>query len=289
MKIKNIKKIEYSEDVYNLHIEDNHNYFANDICVSNCHGLKADVVRSVAENTKKADYRLGFTGTLPDPKSERMLVECVLGPVVDRVIPDDLIKLKKISDININIIKIEYPKNLVEQLDALDYQSERDFIENCEFRNGLIVKAAKKITSEDKNMLILVQKIAHGENLISLLEKEGITASMVCGDTKIEERNKVRHATEQKGGQVIVATVGVYSTGISIKRLHAVAFAAASKAKIQTLQSIGRGLRLHESKNVLQIFDFAENLKFSQKHLKKRVKYYKDNLFKYAEKVLIKE
>lgn len=37
MKIKSIKKIDYKEDVYNLHIEDNHNYFANNHCVSNCH------------------------------------------------------------------------------------------------------------------------------------------------------------------------------------------------------------------------------------------------------------
>lgn len=37
MKIKSIKKIDYTDDVYNLHIKDNHNYFANNHCVSNCH------------------------------------------------------------------------------------------------------------------------------------------------------------------------------------------------------------------------------------------------------------
>lgn len=37
MRIKSIKKIDYKEDVYNLHIKDNHNYFANNHCVSNCH------------------------------------------------------------------------------------------------------------------------------------------------------------------------------------------------------------------------------------------------------------
>ena len=37
MKIKSIKKIDYKEDVYNLHIKDNHNYFASNHCVSNCH------------------------------------------------------------------------------------------------------------------------------------------------------------------------------------------------------------------------------------------------------------
>jgi len=39
MKIKSIKKIDYKDDVYNLHIKDNHNYFANNHCVSNCHEL----------------------------------------------------------------------------------------------------------------------------------------------------------------------------------------------------------------------------------------------------------
>jgi len=37
MKIKSIKKIDYDGDVYNLHVKDNHNYFASDHCVSNCH------------------------------------------------------------------------------------------------------------------------------------------------------------------------------------------------------------------------------------------------------------
>ena len=37
MRIKSIRRIDYVEDVYNLHVEDNHNYFANNHCVSNCH------------------------------------------------------------------------------------------------------------------------------------------------------------------------------------------------------------------------------------------------------------
>lgn len=62
MKIKNIKKIEYKEDVYNLHIKDNHNYFANGLCVSNCHSL--DSVASDFFSTKISRavlMRLGVT------------------------------------------------------------------------------------------------------------------------------------------------------------------------------------------------------------------------------------
>lgn len=36
MKIKSIKKIQKVNEVYNLTVKDNHNYFANDILVSNC-------------------------------------------------------------------------------------------------------------------------------------------------------------------------------------------------------------------------------------------------------------
>ena len=41
--IKNIKVLEYKGDVYNLRIKSdndlNHNYYANDLCISNCHHL----------------------------------------------------------------------------------------------------------------------------------------------------------------------------------------------------------------------------------------------------------
>jgi len=284
VKIKRITKIENTEEVFNLHIEDNHNYFAEDVCVSNCHGLKADIVRSVAENMTNADIRLGFTGTMPDPKSDYMLIEGVLGPVVDRVMPGELIKLKKISDIQINIINLQYPQEIVTHYEQATYEAEKQFVETNENRNTAIVNVAKKYASKGKNTLILVKKIDHGKTIMSMLEEKGIKAHMVCGDTKIDDRNHVRYELEKSGGNVVVATVGVYSTGVSIKRLHCVIFASAGKSKIQTLQSVGRGLRKHQSKKKLQLYDFAENLKFSSSHLKKRVKFYEKNDFPFIMK-----
>ena len=49
MKIKKIKKIEHSDNVYNLRIEDNHNYFVNNLCVSNCHQSKAKSYLKILE------------------------------------------------------------------------------------------------------------------------------------------------------------------------------------------------------------------------------------------------
>jgi len=100
----------------------------------------------------------------------------------------------------------------------------------------------------------------------------------------MSDRNNIRKGVEKEGGTVIVATVGVYSTGVSINRLHTVIFASAGKSKIQTLQSVGRGLRLHSTKTKLHLYDFCENLKFSQQHAKKRIKYYEINNFMVTKK-----
>lgn len=255
------------------------------------HGMVAGHVRSVGENTINAQYRVGFTGTLPEDfkKAERMLITSILGPVSDVVTTDVLIKEKSISDIIIHVPFLNYPKEisseirrnqkmLAEGKDAHKY--EQKFIFEYEKRNDLIVNIAKKMISNNENTLILVSKLDHSAIIVEKLKKSGIEPYIVNGEIKdIEERNKIRKDIENETGKVIVATVGVYSTGISIKRLHAIIFAAAGKSKIQTLQSVGRGLRMHETKTRLMLFDIADNLPYSSKHLQSRMEYYSKNNF----------
>lgn len=254
------------------------------IIVDEAHSLKATVVKSVAEKATKAEYRIALTGTLPDFNTDRLFVESVTGPLVDRVTTSELIKLKKISDIKINSLLLKFNDDILTKLDGVDYQSEKMFIEGNDSRNKIIVNLLEKLCKMKKNSLVLVQKIEHGETLLNLLTKCGINTKMVCGETKLDERNEIRKEMEKIEGQVIVATVGVFSTGISIKKLHNIVFASPGKSKIQTLQSIGRGLRLHNTKKKVMIFDISENTKYSSKHYSKRKSYYKKNDFQFFEK-----
>ena len=59
-----------------------------------------------------------------------------------------------------------------------------------------------------------------------------------------------------------------------IKNLHNIIFANAGKAKIRLLQSIGRGLRLHPSKEKLMLIDLADQLYYGKKHFDKRLEIY---------------
>jgi superfamily II DNA or RNA helicase len=109
----------------------------------------------------------------------------------------------------------------------------------------------------------------------------------VHGAHEAKDRNTIRGIVEAEKNAIIVASVGVFSTGINIKNLHNVIFTSPSKAKIKTLQSIGRVLRLHKDKNKAVLFDIVDNLKHKDRpnytltHFNERLKIYASEKFKF--------
>jgi superfamily II DNA or RNA helicase len=51
---------------------------------------------------------------------------------------------------------------------------------------------------------------------------------------------------------------GTLSTGVSINNLHNIIFAEGFKAEQRIIQSIGRALRLHETKSIASIYDLVD-------------------------------
>lgn len=249
------------------------------LLVDEAHGLKSDEVRSVADNAINCRYRLGFTGSMPEPKSDRMLIEGVLGPVIDQALYEELNENKTISPLKIVAVKLKHNDDIVQQSKNIGYHLEKEYLYENTFRNELIIKIACKYLKEGKNGLIMVSRIEHGKLLADKLQKLGYDPDFVFGEMKIKERNEVRTNIEKKDGQIIIATKGTYSTGVSINKLHFGIFAAAGKSKIETLQSIGRGLRKHPSKDKMILIDIGDNLHSSQKHFNTRIRYYTINKF----------
>ena len=89
---------------------------------------------------------------------------------------------------------------------------------------------------------------------------------------------------EKDNNVVCIAISKIFSTGISIKNIHYIMFAAGGKSKIKTLQSIGRGLRTHVNKDLLILIDIADNLIYGKKHYKKRKEFYEIEKIKITEK-----
>ena len=107
---------------------------------------------------------------------------------------------------------------------------------------------------------------------------------MVYGATDTETREHIRRLAESKTGIIIIASFGVFSTGVNIRNLHNIIFASPYKSRIRNLQSIGRGLRLHDSKVAANLYDIADdfdNKNHTIKHFVERINIYNQEEFDY--------
>jgi len=100
-------------------------------------------------------------------------------------------------------------------------------------------------------------------------------------------REQIRGIVEEQDNSLIVASYGTFSTGVNIRRINNIVFAAPSKSKIRVLQSIGRGLRTHEDKDSIKLFDVVDDMRhgkwinFTLRHYGDRLKIYNDEQFEY--------
>jgi len=149
------------------------------------------------------------------------------------------------------------------------YEEETTWLQTSEYRNSLITKLVNRL---ETNTLVLVDRITHGEHLLEFLkEQTDKDVYFVQGSVEVEERENIKQLMESTNGVVCIAISKIFSTGISIKNLHNIIFAAIGKARIKIIQSIGRSLRLHHSKEIATIFDIADvGLIYGNKHFEER-------------------
>ena len=109
----------------------------------------------------------------------------------------------------------------------------------------------------------------------------------VYGGTDVKDREATRKIIEDEDNAIVVASYGVFSLGINIKRLHNIIFASPYKSQIKVLQSIGRGLRTSDDKEILNVFDIGDDMSynnrqnFTLKHFGVRVEIYNQEEFDY--------
>jgi superfamily II DNA or RNA helicase len=257
----------------------------NVLIIDECHKVRKgnainDIIKII--NTP---HKFGFTGTMPPDKVDQWNIIGKLGPILYEEKSYNLRDSKQIASAIIHILAFNYINN--PQLSRASsssptkaYEEELDFIINSTSRNNKISKICQ---TTDKNTLIMVERINHGELLYNILKEQCVEKQIyfIQGSVDVEVREEVRTLMEQQNNVVCVAISKVFAEGINIKNLHYIIFAASRKAKIKILQSIGRGLRLHPEKKLLVIFDIADNLRYGNKHLKERIKLYDSEKIQY--------
>ena len=247
------------------------------LVIDEVHKLKyGNKINKVVEQIP-ALFRYGFTGTLPDYKIDQWNIFGKIGRVIYFKESIDLRDQNYISQVHVAALKLTY-KNIPQfttpsmHNPTAGYEEEITWLQTNPYRNAIIIKLVNK---SDKNTLIMVDRIAHGEELLRVLqESTNKQVHFVHGAVEIEEREMIRKLMEEHDNVACIAISKIFSTGINIKNLHNIIFAAIGKARIKIIQSIGRSLRKHSSKKMATIFDIWDNLRYGNKHMVERLALY---------------
>jgi len=230
----------------------------------------------------RTSHRYGFTGTLPIEPFTKWNVIGSIGPVIYEKSSDELRKEDYLSNVFVNRIEIKYTSP-IDNITNDAYHNELNFIYTNKYRNNLI----KNICSGyNKNILILVNHIKHGEELLGYLKQLDRPVYFIQGSVDVDDRVKVIEEIENSEGVICIAISKIFSEGLNIKNLHMLMFASGGKAFIRTVQSIGRGLRKHVSKNMFNIIDLCDELYYCGEHSAQRIKIYDKEKIRYKTKQL---
>lgn len=251
------------------------------------HQFKAKSLTSILEKMSGCRYRFGFTGTLDGSLTNKLVLMGLFGPVNQVTTTATLMEQKHVADLRIKCIVLTYPDESRALMNKATYQQEIDFLVKNKKRNEFIRDLTLSLKG---NTLILFQYIEkHGEVLHDLIKSKAGNRPIffVHGGVETEERETIRQIVEKENEAVIVASYGVFSTGVNIKRIHNVIFASPTKSRIRTLQSIGRGLRKGDEKESVMLYDISDDLSrksyqnHTLKHFLERVKIYDSEKFSY--------
>jgi superfamily II DNA or RNA helicase len=253
------------------------------LIIDECHKIKPSNKISKVINTIKTGNRYGFTGTLPLDSLDKWYIIGKLGPVLYEKNSYELRLESYLTNVEVKILNLNYKNVVVPRISDSEYRDELDFIYSHEKRNQLIGRISDKLTN---NTLILVNHIVHGENLLKTVRNICTNKRIffIKGEVDIEERENIKKLMESSNDIVCIAISAIFSTGVNIKNLHNIMFVSGGKSFIRTVQSIGRGLRLHDNKDKLLIIDLCDNLHYGRQHSEKRKSIYNMEKIQYSEK-----
>ena len=253
------------------------------IIIDEAHLAKAKSLTGIMEKALDIKYRYGFTGTLDDSQTHKLVLEGIFGQVYQVTQTKKLIEDNTLAEFDIKAIVLGYAESIRKINKNKDYQDEIDWIVRNEARNKFIRNLAWSLKG---NTLVLYQFVEkHGKALEPLLQHPDKTIHFIHGGVKAEDRESVRGIVESSGDNIILASYGTFSTGVNIKRLDNIIFASPSKSKIRNLQSIGRVLRRGNGKDKATLYDIVDDLQyknyknFAIQHFMERVKTYNDEGF----------
>ncbi|MFW5891545.1 MAG: PD-(D/E)XK nuclease family protein [bacterium] len=212
-------------------------------------------ILDISKKCKNAHYRLGLSAT-PKHRADDMLIESQFGKI--EYILESKTAQEKGYLVPGKIIFFHSPLVSMEKDWRDDYNIN---IVNNKERNNIIFDYVSKKIKKQESCLILTKSVEHGVFLNNAISNSFHIHGKV--DKKIRE--EMWDNLRDKKTLVVIATLKIASKGLNIKSLNNIVNAAANGNGDDSIQVLGRSLRLYFNKTEGVYIDFIDKGKHSKK------------------------
>ena len=265
----------------------------NVLFIDESHFAKTTSIKNVISKCKDSEYRFGLSGTIQeDASADFTTVIALLGPMVKSIQPKFLFDNGFATPVKFKIMILKYKnKELTEKLYNVrrGKQMEGSKILTLEKNVARKHKGRFKFVTElvsktSKNTLVLFSDIKdqYGKSLYDWTkENTDKVCFYVDGSVSQDHRDYFKKEMETGENKILFASFTTFSTGISIKNVHNIIFTESYRSEIIVKQSIGRGMRQLEGKELFTIIDIVDDMSYENhsnylfKHGKVRLDFYK--------------
>ena len=124
-------------------------------------------------------------------------------------------------------------------------------------RNRLIVSTYLEYAA-GKSTVIFCTSVNHANTIAQMLREKGVFTESVSGSTKTAERKRILKDYADKKIQVLCAC-DLLNEGWDSPITEVLFMARPTMSKTIYMQQLGRGMRTHQGKDFLMVFDFVDN------------------------------
>lgn len=130
---------------------------------------------------------------------------------------------------------------------------------NTDQVNEITVRAWLAKAAGRKSTLVFCCDLNHVAGLTHKFRQYGLDARFVTGDTHKLERGEILDAFK-RGDFPVLLNCGVFTEGTDIPNIDCILLARPTRSRNLLVQMIGRGMRLHKSKENCHIIDMVSSL-----------------------------
>lgn len=231
----------------------------------------------VINNCRFARWKVGFTAT-PSNSPTAMITESCIGPVVYNCSSRDLIKKKYLTEPEITMVKVDKVEHTgTEKLHVrLDYHTAYNRgISNNDYRNDIIGELCEKLIKKKKYPAILAKTIEHVNRISAVLKIKKIDHVILTGTSSVADRLSALEGMRAEVPLVIIFST-IFDEALDVPALKSIIMAGSGRSFRQTVQRMGRGMRIHKGKKKVNIYDFYDTTHgYLERHSKVRERIYK--------------